>query len=148
MVFKTIIFQSRLVDSRPPPPFMEKSILNFHFDYLHPSLSSRTQYCPEVQFVSVFVFVFVCILCLYLYLCVDVGAGPGQCWKVLRVRPCSLAANNLFNHPPAICIQTFPNHEEIFLIDPLPFAFRPFQNFSCWQTTCYCSITFCIEIIP
>ena len=21
-----------------PPPFMEKSILNFHFDYLHPSI--------------------------------------------------------------------------------------------------------------
>ena len=25
-------------NSRPPLPFMEKNILNFHFDYLHPSL--------------------------------------------------------------------------------------------------------------
>ena len=24
--------------SRPPPPFMANAILNFHFDFLHPSL--------------------------------------------------------------------------------------------------------------
>ena len=40
--FKKIIFQNRYValetPSRPPPPFMAKTILNFHFDYLIPSL--------------------------------------------------------------------------------------------------------------
>ena len=38
MVFKNIIFQNRYValetPSRPPPPFMANTILNFHFDYL------------------------------------------------------------------------------------------------------------------
>ena len=42
MVFKKIIFQNSLManetPSRPPPPFMAKAILNFHFDYLHTSL--------------------------------------------------------------------------------------------------------------
>ena len=42
MVFKKIIFQNRYValetPSRPPPPFMVNTILNFHFDYRHPSL--------------------------------------------------------------------------------------------------------------
>ena len=42
MVFKKIIFQNRYValeaPSRPPPPFMAKTILNFHFDYWNPSL--------------------------------------------------------------------------------------------------------------
>ena len=54
MVFKEIIFQNRYValetPSRPPP-FMEKSILNFHFDYLHPSLSlqaaRKRHLCPQ-----------------------------------------------------------------------------------------------------
>ena len=39
---KKIIFQNRYValetPSRPAPPFMAKTILNFHFDYLNPSL--------------------------------------------------------------------------------------------------------------
>ena len=43
MVFKKIIFQNRYValetPSRPPPPFMANTILNFHFDYLITSLS-------------------------------------------------------------------------------------------------------------
>ena len=38
MVFKKIIFQNRYVELEAPPPFMEKTILNFHFDYLTPSL--------------------------------------------------------------------------------------------------------------
>ena len=41
MVFKKIIFQNRYValeTSSRPPPFMENTILNFHFDYLNPSL--------------------------------------------------------------------------------------------------------------
>ena len=42
MVFKKIIFQNRYValetPSRPPPPFMANTILNFHFDCLNPSL--------------------------------------------------------------------------------------------------------------
>ena len=42
MVFKKIIFKNRYValetPSRPPP-FMANAILNFHFDYLTPSLS-------------------------------------------------------------------------------------------------------------
>ena len=29
-------------NSRPPPPFMEKTLLNFHFDYLNPSLRRNT----------------------------------------------------------------------------------------------------------
>ena len=41
MVFKKIIFQNRYValetPSRPPP-FMANAILNFHFDFLTPSL--------------------------------------------------------------------------------------------------------------
>ena len=37
MVFKKIIFQKRYVELESPP-FMEKSILNFHFDYLTISL--------------------------------------------------------------------------------------------------------------
>ena len=41
--FKKIIFQNRYValetPSRPPlSPFMANAILNFHFDYWHPSL--------------------------------------------------------------------------------------------------------------
>ena len=39
MVFKKIIFQNRYVELETPPPFMEKNILNFHFDYLNTSLS-------------------------------------------------------------------------------------------------------------
>ena len=43
MVFKKIIFQNRYValetPSRPRPPFMANAILNFHFDFLHTSLS-------------------------------------------------------------------------------------------------------------
>ena len=43
MVFKKIIFQNSLManetPSRPSPPFMANAILNFHFDFLHPSLS-------------------------------------------------------------------------------------------------------------
>ena len=45
MVFKKIIFQNRYValetPSRPPTPFMAKTNLNFHFDYLNPSLSDN-----------------------------------------------------------------------------------------------------------
>ena len=37
-----IIFQNRYMaletPLRPPPPFMANAILNFHFDFLHPSL--------------------------------------------------------------------------------------------------------------
>ena len=44
MVFKEIIFQNKYValktPSRPPPPFMANTILNFHFDYLNTSLSN------------------------------------------------------------------------------------------------------------
>ena len=42
MVFKKIIFQNRYVKLETPP-FMEKNILNFHFDYFHPSLSRATK---------------------------------------------------------------------------------------------------------
>ena len=38
MVFKKIIFQSKYVELATPPPFKEKNILNFHFDYWNPSL--------------------------------------------------------------------------------------------------------------
>ena len=38
MVFKKIIFQNRYVELETSPPFMEKTILNFHFDHLTPSL--------------------------------------------------------------------------------------------------------------
>ena len=38
---KKSFFRIFMWNSRPPPPtFMEISILNFHFDYLHPSLNS------------------------------------------------------------------------------------------------------------
>ena len=40
--FKKIIFQNEYVGlETPPPPFMEKTILNVHFDYLTPSLITR-----------------------------------------------------------------------------------------------------------
>ena len=39
MVFKKIIFQKRYVELETPPPFMAKTILNFHFDYWNPSLN-------------------------------------------------------------------------------------------------------------
>ena len=38
-------------NSRPPPPFMEKTILNFHFDYLNPSL---TTFKPFSNILNVF----------------------------------------------------------------------------------------------
>ena len=42
MVLKKIIFQNRYMaletPSRPLPPFMANTILNFHFDYWHTSL--------------------------------------------------------------------------------------------------------------
>ena len=41
MVFKKIIFQNSYVELETPPPFMEKTILNFHFDYLNSSLIGR-----------------------------------------------------------------------------------------------------------
>ena len=37
--FQKIIFQNRNVALETPPPFMAKAILNFHFDYLKPSLN-------------------------------------------------------------------------------------------------------------
>ena len=44
---KKIIFQNRYValetPSRPPPPVMANTILNFHFDYLNPSLKCCTK---------------------------------------------------------------------------------------------------------
>ena len=43
MVFKKIIFQNRYEALETPrPPFMAKAILNFHFDYLTPSLTKKT----------------------------------------------------------------------------------------------------------
>ena len=39
MVLKKIIFQNRYVELETPPPFMAKTILNFHFDYWNPSLT-------------------------------------------------------------------------------------------------------------
>ena len=42
MVFKKIIFQNSLMANETPsrpPPFMANAILNFHFDFPHPSLS-------------------------------------------------------------------------------------------------------------
>ena len=38
MVFKKNIFQNRYVELETPAPFMEKTILNFLFDYLNPRL--------------------------------------------------------------------------------------------------------------
>ena len=40
---KKIIFQNRYVALETPPPFMVKTILNFHFDYLTPSLRSLSE---------------------------------------------------------------------------------------------------------
>ena len=50
MVFKKIIFQNRYValetPSRPPP-FMANAILNFHFDFLTPSLIQAMKYIEK-----------------------------------------------------------------------------------------------------
>ena len=40
LIFKKIIFKNRYVELETPP-FMEKTILNFHFDYLSPSLKQN-----------------------------------------------------------------------------------------------------------
>ena len=43
MVFKKLIVQNTYVElETPTPPFMEKSILNFHFDYWIISLSATS----------------------------------------------------------------------------------------------------------
>ena len=62
MVFKKIIFQNSLManetPSRPPPPFMANAILNFHFDYRHPSLTHlHVQEKSENGFLKITVFV-------------------------------------------------------------------------------------------
>ena len=48
-----IIFQNRYMaletPSRPPLPFMANAILNFHFDFLHPSLTGNLL-CMSTQF--------------------------------------------------------------------------------------------------
>ena len=51
MVFKKLIFQNRYVELEAPPPFMEKNILNFHFDYLNPSLTTTTPKSDYVIYV-------------------------------------------------------------------------------------------------
>ena len=43
---KKIIFQNRYVELETPPPFMEKTILDFDFDYLNPRLRHR-EYCLQ-----------------------------------------------------------------------------------------------------
>ena len=48
MVFKKIIFLNRYVELETPPPFVEETILNFHFDYLKPSLTSPLSLFPIV----------------------------------------------------------------------------------------------------
>ena len=48
MVFKKSFFRIGMWNSRLPPPFMEKTILNFHFDYLNPSLSPKPDYSAYV----------------------------------------------------------------------------------------------------
>ena len=45
MVFKKIIFQNRYVALKiglDPPPFIANAILNFHFDFLNPSLKYKS----------------------------------------------------------------------------------------------------------
>ena len=39
-----IIFQNRYVALETPPPFMANAILNFHFDFLNPSLISKQRF--------------------------------------------------------------------------------------------------------
>ena len=55
MVFKKIIFQNRYVELETPR-FMEKTILNFHFDYLNTSLEMMTweMMCPFSLPISLF----------------------------------------------------------------------------------------------
>ena len=64
MVFKKIIFQNRYValetPSRPPP-FMANAILNFHFDYPHPSLRLYLLNIQAILDVFLTVFVFMCV---------------------------------------------------------------------------------------
>ena len=74
MVFKKIIFQNRYValetPSRPPPPFMANAILNFHFDFLKPSLMTFLR-SDVNQFKRVINFLFVghdfFLLCKFTY---------------------------------------------------------------------------------
>ena len=55
MVFKKIIFQNRYVALETgidPPPFMANAILNFHFDFLNPSLSQSVYDLKNSLFVE------------------------------------------------------------------------------------------------
>ena len=58
MVFKKIIFQNSLMANepppRPPPPFMANAILNFHFDFLHTSLTSNERDLYNVRSCPIF----------------------------------------------------------------------------------------------
>ena len=47
---KKIIFQNRYVALETPlPPFMAKTIVNFHFDYLYPSLSFKSGFWARLR---------------------------------------------------------------------------------------------------
>ena len=65
MVFKKkSFFRIGMWHSRPPrdpPPFMAKTILNFHFDYLNPSLISKgfANICHFQNFARIVLFKFV-----------------------------------------------------------------------------------------
>ena len=67
MVFKKIIFQNRYVELETPP-FMEKNILNFHFNYFNTRPNYKIISSP--QFHNVFVAKYalmkdVCILVIF-----------------------------------------------------------------------------------
>ena len=55
MIFKKIIFQNKYVELETPRPFMEKTMLNFHFDYCTLPLVTPAGYlshCPWVPWGS------------------------------------------------------------------------------------------------
>ena len=52
MGFKKIIFQNRYVELETLPPFMEKNILNFHFDYLIISLMKKVSLDFKVKILN------------------------------------------------------------------------------------------------
>ena len=65
MVFKKkSFFKIGMWHSRPPPPFMTKAILSFHFDYLKPSLRyleiPDRYFCPNPNLIfwNPFLFIF------------------------------------------------------------------------------------------
>ena len=69
-----------MLNSGPLPPFMEKTILNFHFDYLHPLLSPLLCVCLYIALIS----------CLLLHIQATLGTWATTLWATVNLGHCEL----------------------------------------------------------